>query len=445
MKNYISILVLAIVSLFAGTTLAYNVPAYNGFVNDYAGKLSPKQLGSLNATVRRVNAQTANEIGVLIIPGLDGEDISDVAHKTFNTWKVGKAGLDNGVLLVIAVKDRKMRIETGKGVGGDLTDLQTQDIQDHMKPYLRKDDFYGAVNLAVSEIGSSIETRRKQKDGGLAVSDGPKNVSCQASPLGLSDAGLGFTLLAVFGVILLFAVRYFRGKTRHGDLAERYEALPTADEETTTALMAEIERLEERAAAIMSARAAAKSNELRTAIARATAEGRRILGRCFFRRRRAFPYLETVKYLTAPTEKLLRVAKVTNDALAPVVSPPKETLSYSYAKHYPSTPTKAKTKVSPRPVKSNAGIIAPKKAAAKPSQSHSYTGSSSSYSGSSSSYSGGSDSSSSSSDSGGSFGGGDSGSSSSYSGGSDSSSSSSDSGGSFGGGDSGGGGSSSDW
>ena len=344
MKNYISILVLAIVSLFAGTTLAYNVPAYNGFVNDYAGKLSPKQLGSLNATVQRVNAQTANEIGVLIIPGLDGEDISDVAHKTFNTWKVGKAGLDNGVLLVIAVKDRKMRIETGKGVGGDLTDLQTQDIQDHMKPYLRKDDFYGAVNLAVSEIGSSIETRRKQKDGGLAVSDGPKNVSCQASPLGLSDAGLGFTLLAVFGVILLFAVRYFRGKTRREE-----EALKAAS------------------------------------------------------------YLETVKYLTARTEKLLRVAKVTNDALAPVVSPPKETLSYSYAKHYPSTPTKAKTKVSPRPVKSNAGIIAPKKAAVKPSQSHSYTGSSSSYSGSSSSYSGGSDSSSSSSDSGGSFGGGDSG------------------------------------
>lgn len=206
MKKFISLLIFMLVALTAGTSFAFDVPQHNGFVNDYANKLTADQLSSLNAKVQSVNTKTANEIGVMIIPSLNGESIDDVAHQTFNKWGVGKANLDNGVLLVIAVNDRKMRIETGKGVEGDLTDLQTQDIQSHMKSYLRKNDFYGAVNLAVSEIGSSIESRRQQH----ASATAHPAAGCQVS----SATGYGLGIVAVVVLAFVFVVRYARRLAR---------------------------------------------------------------------------------------------------------------------------------------------------------------------------------------------------------------------------------------
>ncbi len=212
MKNYIAVLVLAIVTLFTVSASAYKVPAYNGFVNDYSGKLTAAQVQDLNNKVQAVNAQTSNEIGVMVINDLGDESIEDVTHQVFNTWKVGKAGLDNGALLVIALNNRKMRIETGKGVEGDLTDLQTQDIQDHMKPYLRKGDIHGAIALAVTEIGSTIETRRANRKTGVATE--PRPVSCQASPGSASSTWFGLALLALFGGGIYLVVRLARRATK---------------------------------------------------------------------------------------------------------------------------------------------------------------------------------------------------------------------------------------
>lgn len=159
MKNIIFLCVVLFTLFLTGIAFCFNVPSHNGFVNDTSGKLSTKQIKNLNKKVQSINEKTSNEIGVLLISSLDGASVEDAAYQTFNTWKVGKANLDNGVLLLISIKDRKMRIETGKGVGGELTDIQSLEIQDHMKPFLRKEDFYGAINLAINEIGSKLESR----------------------------------------------------------------------------------------------------------------------------------------------------------------------------------------------------------------------------------------------------------------------------------------------
>lgn len=95
---------------------------------DMANKLSYTDLTNLNNRINQINVVSKNEIAILIIPSLEGENIADVADATFNAWKIGKKSIDNGVLIVIAVLDKRSRIETGKGIEGELTDLQANDI-----------------------------------------------------------------------------------------------------------------------------------------------------------------------------------------------------------------------------------------------------------------------------------------------------------------------------
>ncbi len=115
----------------AQQALAFQPPPLVGHVVDTSGKLEAGDVSYLEGRLEEVNAKTGFEIAVLVTGSLDGETIDDVAYTTFNTWGVGHAGRDDGVLLVIALADRKVRIETGKGVGGLLTDLQSSDIIEH--------------------------------------------------------------------------------------------------------------------------------------------------------------------------------------------------------------------------------------------------------------------------------------------------------------------------
>jgi len=96
---------------------AYVPPPIDGHVTDRAGKLSASEKADLEQRLEGVNRATSAEIAVLILPSLDGQTIEDVAYGTFNGWQLGKKGKDNGVLLVIAVQEHRVRIETGKGRG----------------------------------------------------------------------------------------------------------------------------------------------------------------------------------------------------------------------------------------------------------------------------------------------------------------------------------------
>lgn len=214
MKLGLMSLLTACVLFVATNVFAFTVPTPTGHVTDTAHKLTSNQLADLNSKAEAFERATKNELAVLITATLDGDNVEDVAYKTFNTWGVGKKGLDNGVLLVLAVKEHKSRIETGKGVGGELTDAQTQDILVSMRPFLRKDDFHGAVNFGMLEIKSKLDTRRAAKaDPGQGqrfnepvVSTG-SSPSCSVSSTA-SDVGFGFGLVAFFAVAVLFTVRY---------------------------------------------------------------------------------------------------------------------------------------------------------------------------------------------------------------------------------------------
>ena len=113
-----------IVALLAVSAAALDIPKYSGPITDLGGLLDPSAKSTLEAKLLDYRRQTGNEIGVLIIKSLDGAGIEDYAHDVFAKWGIGKSGKDNGVLLLIALNDRKIKIEIGYGLEAEFTDLE---------------------------------------------------------------------------------------------------------------------------------------------------------------------------------------------------------------------------------------------------------------------------------------------------------------------------------
>ncbi len=103
--------------------LALDVPPLKGRVNDYAGMLSSYAKQQLEGILRDLEKNDSTQIVVLIIPSVDGEVLEEFSIKVVDQWKIGQKGLDNGAVLLIAKKERKIRIEVGYGLEGLLTDL----------------------------------------------------------------------------------------------------------------------------------------------------------------------------------------------------------------------------------------------------------------------------------------------------------------------------------
>lgn len=142
---------------FLRQAFAYTPPPIAGMVNDPGNQLSATEKAALNAKLDGHLKTKGHHIVVFLPKSLDGETIEDVAYTTFNTWKVGAAGADNGVLLVIATADRKARIETGKGVGGDLPDLKTNQIlRTDVTPNMKVGKVYAAVDQGTNSIITAL-------------------------------------------------------------------------------------------------------------------------------------------------------------------------------------------------------------------------------------------------------------------------------------------------
>ena len=99
-----------------------------GRVNDLAGVLSSAARERLDAKLRGLEARTGAQITVLIIPSLEGESLEAHSVRVAQTWKLGRKGVDDGVLFLVAKNDRKMRIEVGYGLEPKLTDARSRAI-----------------------------------------------------------------------------------------------------------------------------------------------------------------------------------------------------------------------------------------------------------------------------------------------------------------------------
>lgn len=158
MRFACAVLGLVLAFVWPAAASAFVPPPMRDAVTDTAGRLTDADDRALEERITAYRNRTGNEIAVLVIGSLDGASIEDVAYKTFNKWGIGKKGLDNGVLLVIAPTERKTRIETGKGIGDRLTDIDCGIIlRERVGPLLKEDRFREAIDAALDAIEAALD------------------------------------------------------------------------------------------------------------------------------------------------------------------------------------------------------------------------------------------------------------------------------------------------
>lgn len=145
---------LAIYILLSLSVGAFTVPDKpTGYVNDYANVLSIEAKNQLESVLRIFSASTTNEIAVAIVPDLGGDTVEHYAVKLFDAWKIGTAKNDNGVLLLVAVDDRQLRIEVGYGLEGALPDILAKNIIDtKITPAFKEGDYAKGISQGVDSI-----------------------------------------------------------------------------------------------------------------------------------------------------------------------------------------------------------------------------------------------------------------------------------------------------
>jgi uncharacterized protein len=162
-----------IVCVFLAATLAaaLDVPALRGRVNDYAGVMTQEQRRSLETQLAQFEQETGHQVAVLTIPTLEGEDIEGFSIRVAESWKIGKKGFDNGVILVVAVKDRRLRLEVGYGLEGVLPDAIAKTItSNYIVPRFRAQDYAGGIIAGIDAVLKVIkkeplpESARQKKE-----------------------------------------------------------------------------------------------------------------------------------------------------------------------------------------------------------------------------------------------------------------------------------------
>lgn len=150
------LLALCWVLLFASGSLRAElvpVPALQQRVTDLTQTLTSEQQSQLEAKLAAFEQQKGSQIAVLIVPTTAPEAIEQFSIRVVDTWKFGREKQDDGVLLLVAKDDRKMRIEVGYGLEGAIPDVYAKRIiSEIMVPRFRQGDFYGGINNAVEQI-----------------------------------------------------------------------------------------------------------------------------------------------------------------------------------------------------------------------------------------------------------------------------------------------------
>ncbi len=170
MKKILSIfLLLLCVNLFAQKSISKPNPPR--LVVDNAGVLNSYDAEQLERKLVALDDSTSNQIVILTVNSLNGEILENVAETTFEDWGIGNKKTRNGVLVLIAVADKKIRIEVGYGLEGAITDVLSKDIiENDLKPAFRANNFYGGINKAVDDLSKAAvgeyKVKRNKSSGG---------------------------------------------------------------------------------------------------------------------------------------------------------------------------------------------------------------------------------------------------------------------------------------
>jgi uncharacterized protein len=146
-------LVVLLLAVAAPALAQVEVPALRAPVADLTGTLTQEQIATLDQRLRAFEKEKGSQIAVLFVPTTQPETIEQYSIRVAEAWKLGREGVDDGVLLLVAKNDRAVRVEVGYGLEGALPDVLANRIADQViVPRFREGDFYGGVAAALDRI-----------------------------------------------------------------------------------------------------------------------------------------------------------------------------------------------------------------------------------------------------------------------------------------------------
>ena len=203
-------LALWLLALSGGAAFAQQaVPALTGHVMDISGTLNAQQRQALEAKLTDFETQKGSQVVLLLVATTQPEDIASYANRVGNAWKIGRKEVGDGVLLVAAMQDRKLRIEVAKTLEGAIPDLEAKRIIDGLiTPRFKQGDFAGGLDAGVSRI--------------MALVTG-EALATPATASRVADGGFDWMQLAIFMFIAVPVV----GAVAKRILGQRLGALAT--------------------------------------------------------------------------------------------------------------------------------------------------------------------------------------------------------------------------
>ena len=171
---------------------ALDVPPLMGRVNDLAHIMRPETVVALTEKLAALETENGVQMAVLTIPSLEGENLEQFSMKTASTWQLGRRGVDNGALLLVALQEREIRIETGYGMEGGLTDLLAgRIIRNEIIPAFRSGDYDRGIANGVEAMAAAARGQYEAK--------GSSNVGDETLEESVSMLGFLTLVAGVFG------------------------------------------------------------------------------------------------------------------------------------------------------------------------------------------------------------------------------------------------------
>jgi len=206
---------LALAFLIAVPAAAQNFPPLTGRVVDQANLLNPQQEAELTTKLEALERASTRQLVVVTIPSLEGYEIADYGYRLGRHWNIGKRTANNGVLLIVALSDRKIRIEVGYGLEGILTDaLSNQIISNEMRPRFRDNDYPGGINAGADAIIAQLQAPPEAAEARVRAAATTANRSSDNAG-GIITLIFWFIVIA-FVVISMIARRGGRGRKYRG-------------------------------------------------------------------------------------------------------------------------------------------------------------------------------------------------------------------------------------
>jgi len=157
-KTKIFLIILIFLLLITSYSFAIVKPTTNFYVNDYANLLSSETENYIMSINQTLNSKTKAQVVVVTVKNLEGNSLEEYATELFRSFGIGDKTLNNGVLMLITLEERKSRIEVGYGLEGILNDAKTGRIQDnYMIPYLKENNWDEGIKNGFSAIVNEIE------------------------------------------------------------------------------------------------------------------------------------------------------------------------------------------------------------------------------------------------------------------------------------------------